>query len=126
MGKIIYDFRDGLEREKLVFQENTHRCRDYSFWVLYLLFDWIYCCAWYALFHWAYINHEDYAFWIFAGTWVLFIIIFIANSIVNLQKNQNRKKHKKDKLLKEANETNNDLNMNTKNMEMKNLKENNH
>ena len=56
MGKIIYDFREGLEKEKLIFKENTHKCRDFSFCTLYLLFDWIYACSWYALFHWFYIK----------------------------------------------------------------------
>ena len=117
MGKIIYDFREGLEREKLVFRENTHYCKEYTFWALYLLLDWTYACAWYALFHWFYINYEYIAFWTLAGIWIVFIIIFILNAIINLVKNKRNKKHKKEMLLKELNETNNNQLANGKNLE---------
>jgi len=95
MGKIVYDFRDGLEPEKLIFKENQHKLREAIYWLLYLLLDWTYACGWYALFHWAYINYEDTAFWVFSISWIVFVLIFIINAIVNLIRNSNKRKLKK-------------------------------
>lgn len=95
MGKIVYDFREGLEPEKLVFKENTHKCREFTYWLLYLLLCWSYACGWYALFHWAYINHEDITFWVLAISWIVFVLIFSIIAIINLVSHNNEKKLKK-------------------------------
>lgn len=95
MGKIVYDFREGLEPEKLIFKENKHKCKETTLWFLYLLLCWSYACGWYALFHWAYINYEDIAFWVLSISWIVFVLIFVINSIINLKRNSNRKKLKK-------------------------------
>jgi len=95
MGKIVYDYREGLEPEKIIFKENKHKCKEFTFWLLYLLLAWTYACGWYALFHWAYINHADTAFWVLLISWIVFIIIFVINSIVNLKRHSNNKKLKK-------------------------------
>jgi len=95
MGKIVYDFREGLEPEKLIFKENTHRCREFTYWLLYLLLCWTYACGWYALFHWAYINYEDITFWVLSMSWIVFVLIFIIVAIVNLRTNSQMRKKKK-------------------------------
>jgi len=106
MGKIVYDFRDGLEPEKLIFKENTHKCKESTYWILYLLLDWIYACGWYALFHWAYINYEDISFWVLGISWIVFVLAFIINSIINLKINSNAKKERKLKELEEQEKMN--------------------
>lgn len=132
MGKIVYDFREGLEPEKLIFKEETHRCREATYYSLYLLLCWSYACGWYALFHWAYINYEDITFWVLVGCWLAFVIIFIIIHIVNICIHKKKKAEKKRHELEKQMETDNKLNKrtevsnqgNNKKMEMQFLNEN--
>ncbi len=109
MGKIIYDFREGLEPEKLIFKENTHRCKESIYWLLYLLLCWTYACGWYALFHWSYINYEDTAVWVIGITWCVFVFGFLINAFVNLQMNKKNKLLKKEKREKEEKQVYNEV-----------------
>ena len=64
MTKIEYDFREGLDRDHIIYKKSGY---DWDFcikYILYLLATFLFTAGWYALFHYAYINHETTAFWV--------------------------------------------------------------
>jgi type VI protein secretion system component VasK len=101
MGKVEYDFREGLDQEKIVYKKESFDCKSCFYYFLCLMVCWIYTAGWFALFHYAYINHEPIAFWVYIGCWLAFALSLLTIIIVNLSKHYHRKNLKKAELARE-------------------------
>lgn len=84
MGKTIYDFREGLEQDKIVYKNDRCDCKSCVYYTGYLLFTWGLAVGWFAIFQVAYIFHEPIAFWVYIGFWLAFIVSFLIVATVNL------------------------------------------
>lgn len=94
MGKIEYDFREGLEKDKIIYINDKRDWGGLFFYFCYILFAWSWAIANFSLWYYAYIYHEPTAFWIFVGIWLGFIVFLITVSLVNIHR-YNRKKEMK-------------------------------
>ena len=95
MVKVVYDFREGLDREKIIYKDTSCDCRSCMYYILYLLFTWIYCGGFFALFHYSYINYEPTAFWVYTAIWFAFIVFLLTIIIYNLIHQRAKKKTRK-------------------------------
>lgn len=84
MVKVTYDFREGLDSEKIVYRNTSMDCKSVIYYILYLIFAWSWVVAFFALFHYAYIYHEPTAFWAYIGVWIAFCIFLGAIIVFNL------------------------------------------
>jgi len=136
MGKIIYDFREGIDKEKIIYRNTSCDWASFFKWTGSVLLAYIWTCAWFALFNYAYINHAKTVFWTNTMIWIAFVIFFIARCVYVYIRHYNRKnKIKREKLLKEkekemAKDTENKYATRPKNeldlIELQNLKETDH
>ncbi len=94
MGKTIYDFREGLEKDKIIYKKTSFSCKYAIYYILYLLLTWAWMAGWYALFHIAYTYNEITAFWTYIGFWLFFNIILIGFIIRNLAVYYGKRYHK--------------------------------
>ena len=95
MGKIIYDFREGLDQEKIVYKNESMNIKYGFYYIGYLLLTWIWACGWFALFQYSYINHEAIAFWVYIGCWLAFTLSLIGVITYNLMVYYNKKNMKR-------------------------------
>jgi type VI protein secretion system component VasK len=84
MGKIVYDFREGLDQEKIVYKSSGWDWSAICGYGGYLILTWIWACGFFALFQYAYINHEPVAFWVYIGIWLAFVALLLTVIIYNL------------------------------------------
>jgi magnesium-transporting ATPase (P-type) len=91
MTKVIYDFREGLEREKIVYKKKKRNSVHDCYYVLYLLGTWAWTVAWFSLFLYAYTQHEFTAFWIYIAFWLAFVISFIIIAVLNIVNSRKKK-----------------------------------
>jgi hypothetical protein len=101
MGKLEFDFREGLDKDHIVYKKKGFDCKHCIYYLMYLLFTWGYTVAFFALFQYAYTNHELVAFPIYIALWLLFIVALTTIAIINLVKYQRNKVIKKAKKLEE-------------------------
>ncbi len=102
MTRIEYDFREGLDKDQIIYKKAG---RDWNFcckYILYLLATYLFTAAWYALFHYAYINHERTAFWVYIAFWLLWVLLIVSVAITNLCIHYRNKRIKKAKELEET------------------------
>ena len=90
-----YDFREGLEKEKLVFVNKSWDIVSKLKWVGYLLFTWSIVAVWFALFQFAFIYHPLTSVWIYGFVWLTFVLISAAIITGNLIRNYQKKLRKK-------------------------------
>ena len=95
MSEPMYDFRDGILLEKVVYKDDSCNCGYTLLYLLILLLTWIWGCAWFALFFYSYIFHEKVAFIVFIVIWCVFAVIVIVIGILTIQKSKNEKQRKK-------------------------------
>src|SRR5690349_13581011 len=98
MGRVEYDFREGLDAEKIVYKNTSWDWRAAMYYLGYLLLTWAWAAGWFALFHYAYIYNEQTAFWTYIGIWLAFIGVLLFIIIRNLVVHSNNKKHKQEKI----------------------------
>ena len=91
----MYDFRDGILLEKVVYKDTSCNCGYVLLYLLCLLITWIWGCGWFALFFYSYIFHEKVTFIVFLCIWGVFIIILVVVGILTIQKSKNEKRRKK-------------------------------
>ena len=92
----MYDFRDGILLEKVVYKDNSCNFLYVLYYIGCLLLDWIWGCAWFALFFYAYIFHEQVAFIVFIVVWGVFMLIVIVIGILTIQKSKAAKRRKQE------------------------------
>lgn len=97
MGKVEYDFREGLDQEKLIYKNKSWDWRSFLGYIGYLLFTWTVMAAFFALFFYAYIYHPDTAFWVYIGVWLAFAVALLTVIITNLALHYKAKKDKKER-----------------------------
>ena len=98
----MYDFRDGILLEKVVYKDES--C-NFGYLLLYLaclLLTWMWGVGWFALFFYSYVFHEKVAFIVFIVIWLLFAITVIVIGFLTIQNSKNEKKRKRE--LKEERE----------------------
>ena len=95
MSEPMYDFRDGILLEKVVYKDDSCNCGYVLLYLLCLLLTWIWGCGWFALFFYSYVFHEKVAFIVFIVIWGIFIIIVVVIGIITIQKSKNEKRRKK-------------------------------
>ena len=78
MGKIEYDFREGLDGTKRVYSDKRS-CNCGEFWAYagWLIGTWIYAAGFFALFLWAWLKDRYITFWVFVGVWFSFMFFLI-------------------------------------------------
>jgi len=90
-----YDFREGMLLEKVVYKDDSCKAGEGFLYFGCLLLTWCWGMAWFALFFWMYIFHENIAFWIFIGVWLIHFIIIVIVGAYTLIKSKNDKIKKK-------------------------------
>jgi hypothetical protein len=96
MGKLEFDFREGLDKEHIVYKRKGFSWKFCVYYFAYLFFTWGYVVAFFALFIYAYTNNEPVAFPIYLSLWLAFVVAIIIVAIINML---NYKKVKKVKLV---------------------------
>ena len=80
-----YDFREGMLLEKVVYKDESIDLKSRILYFLCIIITWCWGCAWFALFFYAYIYHEQITFWIFIiaiCVHALIIILFGASTLM--------------------------------------------
>ncbi len=80
-----YDFREGMLLEKVVYKDESIDLKSRILYILCIIITWCWGCAWFALFFYAYIYHEQITFWIFIiaiCVHALIIILFGASTLM--------------------------------------------
>jgi hypothetical protein len=83
MGKLEYDFREGLDGTKRVYHDDRW-CNCVEFWgyIGYLLATWCWMAGWFALFLHAWLEDRVVTFWVFVGVWFGFLIFLIGGFMI--------------------------------------------
>mgnify|MGYP003571593102 FL=1 len=106
----MYDFRDGILLEKVVYKDESCNFGYVLLYLACLLLTWIWGSGWFALFFYSYVFHENPAFIVFIVIWSLFAITVIVIGFLTIQRSKNEKKRKRElkeereKQMKEINE----------------------
>jgi hypothetical protein len=90
-----FDFRQGLEQEKIVYKNENWDWRSFLKYIGYLLFTWAMVVAWFALFQFAFINHPVISVWVYGFCWLVFVLITASIIIANLIKHKREKNRRK-------------------------------
>jgi hypothetical protein len=99
MGKIEFDFREGLDKDHIVYKRSGFHWTHCVYYIGYLLFTWGITVAFFALFQFVYTNYEPVAFPIYIALWLAFVISIIIVAVMNLvnyKKTKHVRKAKKD------------------------------
>ena len=133
MGKIIYDFREGLDKEKIIYRNTSCDWASFFKWIGSVLLVWIWMAGWFAVFQYSYINHAKTAFWVYCIIWLTFMICLVswlAFRVIRHYRRKSKLKKEKELLQKEkrmAADTENKYATKPKNeldvIELQNLKE---
>ena len=92
----MYDFRDGILLEKVVYKDNSFNCLYILYYLGCLLLTLIWGSAWFALFFYSYVFHEPVAFIVFIVIWVIFMIGVIIIGFLTIQRSKAEKKRKRE------------------------------
>ena len=92
-----YDFREGILLEKVVYKDDSFDIKSRILYIICILLTWCWGLAWFSLFFWAYIFHEQVAFWVFIIVWLIHFIIVVAVGAHTLISARNKKIEKKRK-----------------------------
>ena len=102
MSEPMYDFRDGILLEKVVYKDDSCNVGYVFLYLGLLLLTWIWGSGWFALFFYSYVFHEKVAFIVLLVIWGVFIIIVIVIGFLTIQRSKNQKKRKaEDKAIRE-------------------------
>ena len=121
MSEPLYDFRDGILLEKVVYKDDSCNFGNVLLYLGCLLLTWIWGCAWFALFFYSYVFHEKATFIVFLVIWCIFAVIVIIIGFLTIQKSKNEKRRKieekqeRERQLKEINDAKRRRNENLKN-----------
>ena len=96
MSEPMYDFRDGILLEKVIYKDNSCNFLYVLYYIGCLLLTWIWGSAWFALFFYSYVYHEPVAFIVFIVIWGTFMIIVIVIGFLTIQRSKSEKKRKRE------------------------------
>ena len=111
MSEPMYDFRDGILLEKVVYKDDSCNFAYVLYYLGCLLLTLIWGCGWFSLFFYSYVFHEKVAFIVFLVIWGIFAITVIVIGFLTIQNAKAQKKRKKEekerreKEIKEINES---------------------
>ena len=94
MSEPMYDFRDGILLEKVVYKDDSCNFGYVLIYIACLLLTWIWGCGWFALFFYSYIFHEKATFITFIVIWGVFAIGVVVIGFLTIQKSKNQKAQK--------------------------------
>jgi len=95
MSEPMYDFRDGILLEKVVYKDDSCNFGYVLLYLACLLITWIWASAWFALFFYSYVFHERVAFIVFIVIWLIFAIFVIIIGFLTIQRSKNEKIRKR-------------------------------
>ena len=95
MSEPMYDFRDGILLEKVVYKDDSCNFGYVLLYLACLLLTWIWASAWFALFFYSYVFHEKVAFIVFIVIWLIFAITVIIIGFLTIQRSKNEKIRKR-------------------------------
>ena len=95
MSEPMYDFRDGILLEKVVYKDDSCNFGYVLLYLACLLITWIWASAWFALFFYSYVFHEKVAFIVFIVIWLIFAITIIIIGFLTIQRSKNEKIRKR-------------------------------
>ena len=95
-----FDFREGMLLEKMVYKDTSCDWKSRLMYIGFLLLTWTYGAAWFALFFYCYIFHEDITFWVFIACWIVHVGVLVGKGSHTLFKAK-QKKEMKQKLKEE-------------------------
>ena len=95
MSEPMYDFRDGILLEKVVYKDDSCNFGYVLLYLACLLITWIWASAWFALFFYSYVFHEKVAFIVFIVIWLIFAITVIIIGFLTIQRSKNEKIRKR-------------------------------
>jgi hypothetical protein len=99
MAKIEYDFRQGLDRDHIIYKKTSYDWKFLVQYIFYLILTYAFIAGWFALFHFAYINNEKISFWVYIGFWLVWVSSIISIAVNNLRIHYKNKRIRK---MKEA------------------------
>lgn len=83
MGKLEYDFREGLDGTKRVYHDDRWcNCTEFWGYIGYLIATWCWMAGWFALFLHAWLEDRVVTFWVFIGVWFGFLIFLIGGFMI--------------------------------------------
>ena len=91
----MYDFRDGILLEKVVYKDDSCNFGYVLLYLLCLLLTWMWGVGWFSLFFYSYIFHEKPTFIAFIIIWGVFAISIAVIGFLNIKKSENEKLRKK-------------------------------
>ena len=95
MSEPLYDFRDGILLEKVVYKDDSCNFGYVLLYLLCLLLTWMWGVGWFSLFFYSYIFHEKPTFIAFIVIWGVFAISIAVIAFLNIKKSENEKLRKK-------------------------------
>jgi len=95
MSEPMYDFRDGILLEKVVYKDDSCNFGYVLLYLACLLLTWIWASGWFALFFYSYVFHERVAFIVFIVIWLIFAIFVIIIGFLTIQRSKNEKIRKR-------------------------------
>ena len=96
MSQPMYDFRDGILLEKVVYKDTSCNFGYVLLYIACLLLTWIWGSGWFALFFYAYVFHEYPTYIILIVIWLVFAITVIVIGILTIQRSKNEKRRKRE------------------------------
>ena len=96
MTEPMYDFRDGILLEKVVYKDDSCNFGYILLYLACLLLTWIWASGWFALFFYSYVFHERVAFIVFIVIWCIFAIFVIIIGILTILRSKKEKQRKKE------------------------------
>ncbi len=110
MSEPLYDFRDGILLEKVVYKDDSCNCQYTLLYLALLLLTWVWGSAWFALFFYSYVFHERSTYIVFLVIWCIFAATVIVIGYLTIKRSKNEKirkkleKEEKEMQLKEIND----------------------
>ena len=95
MSEPMYDFRDGILLEKVVYKDDSCNFGYVLLYLACLLITWIWASAWFALFFYSYVFHEKVAFIVFIVIWLIFAITVLIIGYLTIKRSKSEKKRKR-------------------------------
>jgi hypothetical protein len=100
---IKFDFREGIDIDKIVYKNTRTRWEHAIYYFLCMLFTWLYAFGFLWLNFYLYANYEDVVKWIFIGVWVAVVLSIIIRGGIILAGYYSRKWDKERKKKEEEN-----------------------
>jgi len=99
-SNIQYDFRLGLDLDKIIYRDRrVCNCREITIYIVILIAYWILVCGYYALWHHFYLGYMQISFWVLVSCTGALVIIWFSTTLKSYMEYKARKEEKERKRL---------------------------